>query len=147
MQVREIMSERVACCVPQTSLQDAARMMEENDCGSIPVIENEQDRELVGVITDRDIACRTVARGKNPLEMTVGDCMSTPAVAVTSNADLEECCRKMEEHQVRRMPVVDEGGGCCGVVAQADIAGKASERETAEVVKEISRPAAQPDHG
>jgi CBS domain-containing protein len=94
----------------------------------------------VGVITDRDITCRSVAMGNNPLEMTAGDCMSSPCITVTPEMSVEDCCQVMEENQVRRVPVVDESGACCGIVAQADIAQHASKRETARVVKEISAP-------
>jgi CBS domain-containing protein len=73
--------------------------------------------------------------------MKARDCMSTPALTVTPDMSLEECCRIMEEKQIRRIPVVDAQGCCCGIVAQADIALKAPDRQAAEVVKDISRPA------
>ncbi len=141
MQVKDIMTREPACCMPDTNLQEVARLMVECDCGEIPVVENRQSMKPVGVVTDRDICCRTVAEGKNPLEMTAGDCMSSPCVTVTPEMGVEDCCRVMEENQIRRVPVVDERGACCGIVAQADIAQRASERETAEVVKEVSRAA------
>ena len=141
MQVKDIMTREPACCTPDTNLQEVARLMVECDCGEIPVVENRQSMKPVGVVTDRDICCRTVAEGKNPLELTAGDCMSSPCVTVTSEMGVEDCCRVMEENQIRRVPVVDERGACCGIVAQADIAQRASERETAEVVKEVSRAA------
>src|SRR5438105_2563014 len=120
MQVREIMTGNPACCSPDSNLQEVARMMLENDCGEIPVVHG-NDKRPIGVITDRDITCRAVAQGKNPLQMKARDCMSTPALTVTPEMSLEECCRIMEEKQIRRMPVVDEHGCCCGIVAQADI--------------------------
>jgi CBS domain-containing protein len=140
MQVREIMTTNPACCSPDTTLQEVARMMVENDCGEIPVVHG-SDHRPIGVITDRDITCRTLAQGKNALNMKARDCMSTPVLTVTSEISLEECCRIMEEKQIRRMPVVDEHGGCCGIVAQADIVLQAPARQAAEVVKDISRPA------
>lgn len=93
-------------------------LMVEHDCGAIPVVEDERNRKPVGIVTDRDITCRTVAEGKNPLEMTVGDCMTGSCATVSQKDDVEDCCRIMEENQVRRVPVVDDGG----IVAQADIA-------------------------
>ena len=141
MQVKDIMTREPSCCTPDTNLQEVARLMVECDCGEIPVVENRQSMKPVGVVTDRDICCRTVAEGKNPLEMTARDCMSSPCVTVTKEMGVEDCCRVMEENQIRRVPVVDERGACCGIVAQADIAQRASERETAEVVKEVSRAA------
>ena len=140
MKVKSIMTSNPACCTPDTSLRDVARLMVEHDCGEIPVVESLASMRPVGVITDRDIACRAVAGGKNPLQMTAKDCMSSPIVTVTPETDVQECVRTMEEHRVRRVPVVDEVGSCCGMVSQADIAKRAPARETAGLVKEISQP-------
>lgn len=141
MRVKELMSETVTCVTPDMSLQEAAQYMDERDIGSLPVVESAENKKLIGMITDRDITCRTVARGKNPLELTVQDAMSSgPIFSVHPETDEQELCKIMEEHQVRRMPVVDEQGVCCGIVSQADVAGKASEHETAEIVQEVSRP-------
>jgi CBS domain-containing protein len=141
MQVKDIMTRDIACCTPDTSLQEVARLMIECDCGGIPVVDSRQSMKPVGVVTDRDICCRTVAEGKNPLEMTAGDCMSSSCVTVTQEVSVEDCCRMMKENQIRRVPVVDESGACCGIVAQADIAQHAPKQETAEVVREVSRAA------
>jgi predicted transcriptional regulator len=138
MKVKEIMSKDPACCTRETSLQDVAILMVEHDCGEIPVVDSMQSKRPVGVITDRDITIRSVALGKNPLELRARDCMSSPAVTVSPESDLDECCRLMEENQLRRIPVVDESGCCCGIVSQADIARHASDDDAGEVVKEIS---------
>jgi CBS-domain-containing membrane protein len=138
MQVREIMSNNLVCCTPDTSLADVARLMVEHDCGQIPVV-GPKDRKPVGVVTDRDIACRTVAQGRNPLNLAARDCMSSPVVSVSVNADVDECCQTMAELQVRRLPVINEAGECCGIVAQADIARVASEKVAGHVVREVSR--------
>jgi CBS domain-containing protein len=139
MKVKEIMSKDPACCTRETSLQDVAILMVEHDCGEIPVVDSMQSKRPVGVVTDRDITCRTVALGKNPLELRARDCMSSPAVTVTPETKLEDCLTLMEENQLRRIPVVDETGCCCGIVSQADIAVHASKGDTGEVVKEVSR--------
>src|SRR5439155_26087779 len=110
MQARQFMTKTPACCMPHSSLAEAARAMVDHDCGAIPVVQAKDSLRLVGIITDRDIVCRTVAQQKNPLEMTVQECMSAPAVTVTPDASLEECCEAMEKNQVRRLPVVDENG-------------------------------------
>jgi CBS domain-containing protein len=141
MQVKDIMTRNPACCTPDTNLQEVARLMVECDCGEIPVVENKQNMRPVGVVTDRDICCRTVAEGENPLEMTAGDCMSSPCVTVTPEMSIEDCCGLMEKNKIRRVPVVDEKGSCCGIVAQADIAQHASTQKTAEVVRGVSRAA------
>ena len=140
MEVKDVMTPDPACCTPDTTLQRVAELMVENDCGEIPVVENAASMKPVGVITDRDIVCRTVAKGLNPLTLTASECMTTPAVTVTPDTSLDECCRVLEENQIRRVPVVDASGACCGIVALADIAKHAKKRETAEVVKEVSEP-------
>jgi CBS domain-containing protein len=141
MQVKDIMTREPACCTPDTNLQEVARMMVERDCGGIPVVDERRSMKPMGIVTDRDICCRTVAAGKNPLGMRAGDSMSSPCVTVTPEMSVEDCCRMMEENKIRRVPVVDERGACCGIVAQADIARHAPEQETAGVVKEVSRAA------
>ena len=140
MRVKEVMTADPACCVPETALQEVAQMMVDHDCGEIPVVENKKTNLPIGVITDRDIVCRSVARGFNPLDLAVGDCMSTPCVTVTPDMSVEECSRIMEENKIRRVPVVDAAGSCCGIVALADLALHAKRSVTAEVVKEVSEP-------
>jgi CBS domain-containing protein len=140
MRAKDIRAIRPVCCTPNTNLQEVARLMVEHDCGEIPVVESPQLLRPVGVVTDRDITCRAVAWGKNPLEMTAGQCMSTPCLTVTPETTLEQCCRLMEQNQVRRLPVIDESGWVCGMVAQADIALRASRPQAAEVVQQVSQP-------
>ena len=139
MKVKEIMSKDPACCTRESSLQDVAILMSEHDCGEIPVVDNMQSKRPVGVVTDRDITIRTVALGKNPLELRARDCMSSPAVTVTPETTVDDCCALMEDNQLRRVPVVDESGCCCGIVSQADIARNASKKEAGELVKDVSR--------
>jgi len=140
MRVDEVMSIEPACCTASTTLEDVAKMMVECDCGEIPVVDADETCRPIGVITDRDIVCRTIACGINPLEMTVGDCMSQPCVTVTPEMSVEACCRIMEDNQIRRVPVVDSAGTCCGIVALADVALRAKPKIAAEVVREVSEP-------
>lgn len=139
MQVKEIMTANPACCTPETNLREVAQLMVKHDCGCVPVVENTENMKPVGTITDRDICCRTVAEGKNPFEMTAKDCMTSPVATIADDASVDECCRVMEEKQVRRVPVVDAKGGCCGIVAQADVAQYASPHQTGDVVKHVSQ--------
>jgi CBS domain-containing protein len=141
MKIKEIMTASPACCTPETSLREVAAMFVDHDCGAIPVVDNLETRRPIGIVTDRDIACRAVAKGLNALELTARDCMSSPTVTVPEDASLDEAIQLMEDNRVRRLPVVDERGRCIGVVAQADIALSAGKGKTAEVVKEISQPA------
>jgi len=138
MQVKDIMTPDPACCTPDASLQDAAKQMVDCDCGEIPVIDAMTSRIPVGVITDRDIVCRTVAKGMNPLEMTVGDCMSAPIVTAAPEMTLEQCFRILEDNQIRRVPVADANGKCVGIVALADIVKNASRADSGELLQEIS---------
>ena len=144
MKVKEIMTKSPACCTPETSLREVAAMFVDHDCGAIPVVDNLDTRRPIGIVTDRDIACRAVAKGLNALELTARDCMSSPSVTVKEDASLDEAIQLMEDNRVRRLPVVDERGRCIGVVAQADIALSAGKGKTAEVVREISQPSSSP---
>ncbi len=140
MRVEELMTENPACCPPTATLQEVARVMADCDCGEVPIVESRNSRRLIGVVTDRDIACRAVAEGMDPRQTTAQDIMSAPVVWVMPETDIEECCQKMEDNQIRRVPVVDDRGRCCGIVSQADVARSAPAEETAEVVRDISRP-------
>jgi CBS domain-containing protein len=139
MKVSDVMTKDPACCTPETELQEVARLMVEHDCGEIPVVDGKRTLRPVGVVTDRDIVVRCVAEGQNPLEFEAGDIMSSPVVTVTPDMTVKEVGDIMEEHQLRRVPVVDEAGTISGIVAQADIALHAPAPEVAEVVREVSR--------
>lgn len=142
MQVKDMMTKDPACCTSDTSLPEVARMMVDNDCGEIPVVDNNSSRRPIGVVTDRDIVCRAVATGLNPLDLTAANCMSQPIVTVTADMSLEECCRLMEEKLIRRVPVVDDRGSISGIVALADIALSTGKNVAGEIVKEVSEPTA-----
>ena len=138
MQVKDIMTPDPACCTPEATLEEAARKMVECDCGEIPVLDGMTSRIPVGVITDRDIVCRTIAKGENPLEMSVGDCMSTPVLTAMPDMSLEQCFRILEDNQIRRVPVVDANGKCVGIVALADIVKNSTRADSGELLQEIS---------
>jgi CBS domain-containing protein len=134
---REVMTSQPACCAPDTPLDEVARMMVHNDCGEIPVID--PSGELIGVVTDRDIVCRIVADGRNPVGYPAEHCMSQPVVSVRDTDTLDEVLRTMEKHQIRRVPVIDERGRCVGIISQADLAWSGSKADVAELVREVSR--------
>lgn len=141
MRVREVMTPDPVCCTRNTPLADVARLMRDWDCGAIPVVDaDDAGRKLVGIITDRDIVMRGVADGADLSKLCAGDCMSLAVATVTPDRPLEECEKIMEQHQVRRTPVVDVVGNCCGIVSQADLARHAPLDETGEVVREVSKP-------
>jgi CBS domain-containing protein len=134
---RDVMTPDPACCTPDMTLDQVARLMVQNDCGEIPVVDRSD--QPVGVITDRDIVCRVVAEGKNPVGHTAGQYMSQPVVTVRANAPLDEVLSAMEAHRIRRVPVTDERGCCTGMIAQADIARTGSEVAVSQLVREVSR--------
>ena len=138
MSVATVMTENPACCTPNSSLTEVARLMVDNDCGEIPVVEDMMSRKLAGVITDRDIATRVVAQGRNTAEAKASDCMTTPALAVTADTSLEDCCEVMESAKIRRVPVIDDKGGVIGIVSLADVVRSANASTTQSVVKEVS---------
>ena len=141
MQVREIMTTDPACCTADASLEEVAKAMVEHDCGEIPIVRSSTDKSLLGVVTDRDIVCRLVAQGRNPVDEAAESCMSSPVVSVRESTPIEDCAKLMEDNQIRRVPVVNGGGMVCGIVSQADIAKNASRKITADLVKDVSQPA------
>ena len=134
---RDIMTPAPACCTASMTLDEVAKMMVQNDCGEIPVVDP-SDR-VIGVITDRDIVCRVVAQRKNPVSYTADTCMTQPVVTVREDAPIDEIVSTMEKHQIRRVPVVDDRGGCIGMISQADLAWEGREKDVAELVREVSR--------
>src|SRR5437868_3928679 len=127
---RDVMTPDPACCAPTTTLDEVAKLMVQNDCGEIPVIDVTD--QVVGVVTDRDIVCRVVAEGKNPMAYTAETCMSEPVVTVRIDATLDEVVATMEKHQIRRVPVVDERDACVGIISQADVSWTTSPTEVAK---------------
>lgn len=134
---KDVMTADPQCCTAETPLNDVAKLMVECDCGEIPVID--AAKRLVGVVTDRDIVCRIVAKGKNPSAMTAADCMSQPVVSVHSDTSVDEVLSTMEAKQIRRVPVIDAAGCVCGIIALADVAFSESKSEVGELVREVSR--------
>jgi CBS domain-containing protein len=134
--IRELMTSNPRSLESGSTVTEAARLMRDEDAGIIPVVEGEK---LVGTVTDRDIAIRVVAEGRSPESVTVGEIASRELVTIDPQQDLDEALRLMARHQVRRLPVVEEDGKLVGIVAQADVAKRASEQQTGEVVEDISK--------
>jgi CBS domain-containing protein len=139
---RDVMTADPACCSRTTRVDEIAKMMIENDCGEIPVID--VDDHLIGVVTDRDIVCRVVAAGKNPVGYTAESCMSQPVVTVREDTPLREVLAIMERRQIRRVPVIADGGSCTGIIAQADVARAQPEHEVGTLLRQVSREAGPP---
>ena len=133
--IRDVMTSNPETIEPGKPATEAAKVMKKADVGMVPVV---IEGELFGTITDRDIVVRGIAEGKD-IELTnVGELASRDVVVVEPDGDLEDALRLMAEHQVRRLPVVDDGR-LVGVIAQADVARMADGRVVGEVVESISR--------
>jgi CBS domain-containing protein len=136
------MTRDPACCTPDSTARDAATLMRDHDCGSIPVVEDLRQKRLVGTVTDRDLAVRGLAEGRGP-ETPVLELMTDDPVTCVPEDEVEDLRQVMVQELVRRVPVVDEDGALVGIVAQADIAreeGAATDREVGRIVEAISEP-------
>ena len=134
--IRELMSGNVCSIDADQTVAYAAKMLKDEDVGLAPIVEGDQ---LVGIVTDRDIAIKVVAEGKDPQTVKVREIASTNLVTVDPQQDLDEALRLMARHQIRRLPVVEEDGRVVGVIAQADVAEESKAKKTGEMVEEISK--------
>lgn len=145
MKAKDIMTKDPASVTPDEPARRAAQLMADNDCGLLPVVEARQHGRVVGVLTDRDIALRAVARGKGP-DTPVRDLMTTDVSSCRPDSDLKEVERIMADRQIRRVVVEDADGSARGIISQADLARAAergkdvSEHEMARVIEQISEP-------
>jgi CBS domain-containing protein len=135
--VSDVMTTRPRSVNPDTPLSQVAELMESEDVGAIPVVDGDR---LLGMITDRDIVVRAIAKGKDPKGMPAREVASQELVTVDPGQDLSDALQLMAQYQVRRLPVVDEDNRLVGVVSQADVAVEAKEKATGELVGQISRP-------
>jgi CBS domain-containing protein len=134
--IKDVMTSDPCTIDADKSIAYAAKMMRDEDVGVAPIVESDK---LVGMLTDRDIAVRVVAEGKDPERVTVREVASKQVVTVDPQQDLDEALRIMAKHQVRRLPVLEEDGRLVGVVAQADVAREGDDKETGQLVQEISQ--------
>lgn len=136
----EIMTKNPVCCLPDDGVAKAAELMKSGNIGSIPVVESEQTKKLVGIVTDRDLALKIIAEGRDAKSTKVESVMTHKVVTCHADDDLQKALDAMTEHQLRRIPVVDNDNRIVGIIAQADVATRADQPEkTAEMVKEISQ--------
>ena len=133
--IRDVMTSNPCTIDAQKTVAYAAKMMQEEDVGLAPIVEGDR---LVGMLTDRDIAVRVAAQGRDPEQVKVLEVASKKLVTIDPQQDLDDALRIMAQHQVRRLPVVEEDGRLIGVVAQADIAREGDDETTGQLVQEIS---------
>jgi CBS domain-containing protein len=136
----DVMTKHPRAVEANTSVREAARLMEGDDVGSLPVVEMHDSAKLVGVLTDRDIALRVVAAGRDPETTPVSEVASGEVYTVNPDDDLDEALRRMAQAQVRRLPVVLEDGELVGIISQADLPRLTKEKNVGEIVGAISRP-------
>lgn len=137
----EIMTAQPTCCLPTDTVQHVAQLMRENNVGAIPVVGNLTSKRLIGIVTDRDLVMHVLAEGRNGLDVTIEQVMTSHPVTCGRYDDLHNVLNIMSTHQVRRIPVVNEYNEIVGIIAQADIAVRVDEPDMkAYVVEVISKP-------
>ena len=135
MKVKDVMHRGVAWVEPNTSIRDVAKMMRDNDIGSVPVGENDR---LVGIVTDRDIICRGIADGADLSVLCARDVMSKPIIYCRADDELEQAIRIMEKNKIRRLPVIDKNKRLAGMLALGDISQIGGEDMAGEVMRSVS---------
>jgi CBS domain-containing protein len=139
MKVQEVMTRQPVCCLSQDTVKAVARLLRDEDIGSMPVISDTSSRRLVGIITDRDLVCRIVSEGLDPSTTVIEAFMTRDPVACRPEQSLDSCEKLMQVHQIRRIPVVDREGRCIGILSQADMACFAQPERVQKTITEISR--------
>lgn len=138
MKCSEIMTDNPSSCLSTDHVTRAARLMETENVGPVPVVEDQQSGRLIGIVTDRDLTIKVLASGRDPRQTLVGDVMSKNLVTCHGEDDVERAMSLMEQHLIRRIPVVDYAGRLVGILAQADVARSLPESRVGEMVEEIS---------
>jgi CBS domain-containing protein len=141
MKISDLMSQSPEFCTINDTLYDVARVMASHDVGIVPICASQDTRQLIGCITDRDLVVRVIAEQKDVGSTAITDVMSARLVTCRPEDPAEHARELMEEHQIRRLMVIDEHGSLLGVVATADLARAVEEREVGETLEAISQPA------
>ncbi len=144
MKAKDVMSKNVFCCTPEDSIQKAALLMRDHDVGAVPVVNDCNERKLLGIVTDRDVCVKVVAAGKTTNSINVSEVMTKRPFTCGPDDSIEACEAIMETNQVRRVPVVDSRGVCMGIIAQADIALRDTAEHAYRTIAGISKHRAQP---
>jgi len=139
MRCTEIMTSEPECCLPTDSVMKAARLMKSEDVGPIPIVADRDSKKLAGIITDRDLAIKVVAEGRDPNATSIQEVMTQDVVTCNEEDDVKQVLKLMEKHQVRRIPVVGRDDQLLGIIAQADVATRLGRDQlTGQMVEEIS---------
>jgi len=145
MTIKEVMTKNPAFCAPSSSAQTAALVMQQKDTGIVPVTEDAFSRKLAGVVTDRDLCLAVLAHGRDPSHVWVQECMTREPVTCHLDEEIGAALRRMREHQIRRIPVVDEEGNLKGMVSLADLVRQRviSPAELFDTMEKICEPAVE----
>jgi CBS domain-containing protein len=137
---KEVMTNNPVCCLPEETVHEVSQLMKSEDVGSIPVIENRNSHELIGILTDRDLAMNVIAAGRDPIKTKVREVMKHSPFTCLESDDVQKALDVMATRQVRRIPVIDQSRRIVGIIAQGDIATRLDEPEkTGEMVAKISK--------
>lgn len=140
MKCKDIMTESPACCDLNDTVDEAAKLMQRENVGPIPVVQSKTDKKLAGMVTDRDLAIKVIAAGRDPKHTRLSEIMSRNLITCRPDDDLDCALRMMSENQVRRLPIMAESGRLLGIISQADLARQMDERHVGAVVEDISQP-------
>lgn len=136
----DVMTKDLVYVLPDESVANVAQLMKKEDIGPILIVDNEENKTLVGIVTDRDLALKVVGEGRDPKNTKVEDVMTAKVVTSRAGDSVENAMKAMAQYQLRRIPVVDDHNHLVGIISQADVATRLDEpKKTAEVVKEISK--------
>ncbi len=135
MRVRDVMTSDPVCCEAACTLRSVATVMLANDCSAVPIL---RGGEVLGIVTDRDIACRAVARGWNASEVPAAAVMSAQLVAIHPDQPIQDATRMMKENRIHHLPVIDSEGRLVGIVAQSDLGRRMSDTQFGQMSRETS---------
>lgn len=142
MNCSEVMTKNPSCCLPSDTVFVAAQLMKSEDVGPIPIVSDKETKMLAGIVTDRDLAIKVVAEGRDPKNTRISEVMSTGIVTCGPDDNVDKALDLMEQHQVRRIAIVDQNQCLVGIISQADVATRIDDSEkTHEMVEEVSKAA------
>ena len=139
MKTSDIMSKNPDCCLATDTAQQVAKAMCNRNVGSLPVITDRESRKLIGMITDRDLCCTVVAQGLDPRKTEIQTFATPNPFSCSEDDNVDSCERLMQEHQIRRIPIVDKDNRVIGIVSQADLALHEQPDRLSKTVAEISK--------
>ena len=142
MKVKQVMSKSLVCCTPTDSSRHAAELMKQHQIGALPIVQSQEKKLLLGIVTDRDLSIKLIAEGLG-VSIPVSEVMTSKPIACSADDSLEACESLMQKHKVRRIPVIDEQGQCVGMVAQADIVLHDDAKHIQRTLNAISAPLSQ----